>query len=59
MIRRHALHAYRIQFPHPITGEELDLRAPLHADMQALLDLLRRRSRSVVGAGVAEEARSR
>lgn len=44
VIRRHALHAHRIQFPHPITGEELDLRAPLHADMTALLELLRKRS---------------
>jgi 23S rRNA pseudouridine1911/1915/1917 synthase len=43
VIRRHALHAHRIQLPHPITGEELDLRAPLPADMRALLAHLRAR----------------
>ncbi len=42
-IRRHALHAARIQFPHPITGEELDLTAPLPADMRALIEHLRGR----------------
>ena len=43
VIRRHALHAHRVQLPHPITGEELDLRAPLPADMRALVDFLRAR----------------
>jgi hypothetical protein len=43
ILRRHALHAHRIQFPHPVTGEELDLRAPLPDDMRLLLDHLRNR----------------
>ncbi|HEY4012687.1 MAG TPA: RluA family pseudouridine synthase [Polyangiaceae bacterium] len=30
---RHALHAARLQLPHPITGEPLDLAAPFPADM--------------------------
>lgn len=44
VIRRQALHAHRIQFPHPVTGEELDIRAPLPSDMAALLAHLRARS---------------
>lgn len=38
---RQALHAHRIKFPHPITGEEVEYRAPLAKDMQLLLELLR------------------
>jgi 23S rRNA-/tRNA-specific pseudouridylate synthase len=29
---RHLLHAYKISFPHPITGEQISLKAPLPAD---------------------------
>ncbi len=43
ILDRHALHAARIQLPHPITGIELDLRAPLPADMRRLLEHLRER----------------
>jgi 23S rRNA pseudouridine1911/1915/1917 synthase len=32
---RHALHAARIRFPHPGTGEEVDLSAPLPPDLEA------------------------
>ena len=35
-ILRHLLHAYRLSFRHPITREQLDLRAPLPADMLSL-----------------------
>ncbi len=38
LIGRHALHAHRIQFTHPATGESLEFEAPLPADMQSLLD---------------------
>ncbi len=34
---RQALHAYRLAFVHPMTGVPLDVRAPLPADMQAVL----------------------
>ncbi len=34
---RQALHARRLAFTHPITGQALDLRAPLPADMVAAL----------------------
>jgi 23S rRNA pseudouridine1911/1915/1917 synthase len=39
---RHALHAYRLTFAHPLDGRELALEAPLPADF---LDLLARLSR--------------
>jgi 23S rRNA pseudouridine1911/1915/1917 synthase len=33
-ISRQALHSYRMQFPHPITGEPMDFTAPLPDDMR-------------------------
>jgi 23S rRNA pseudouridine1911/1915/1917 synthase len=38
---RQALHAEEIRFAHPVTGERLAVRAPLPADLLALLDALR------------------
>ena len=35
---RQALHAYRLSFPHPTTGEELCLTAPLPSDFRAWVD---------------------
>jgi 23S rRNA pseudouridine1911/1915/1917 synthase len=37
MLRGQALHAYRLAFLHPVTGTPVDLRAPLHDDLAALL----------------------
>lgn len=37
---RHGLHCYRMQIPHPITGEELDLKAALPPDMAAIVATL-------------------
>jgi 23S rRNA pseudouridine1911/1915/1917 synthase len=37
LIARHALHAFRIRFQHPLSDEELEFEAPLPADMEALL----------------------
>lgn len=37
LITRHALHAYRLQFTHPFTHEEITVENPLPADMQKLL----------------------
>ncbi|MDR7519013.1 MAG: RluA family pseudouridine synthase, partial [Armatimonadota bacterium] len=42
-LRRQALHAHRLAFAHPETGEEMDLTAPLPADMEDALALLRAR----------------
>jgi 23S rRNA pseudouridine1911/1915/1917 synthase len=38
--RRQALHACRLQFAHPVTGQAMDLRAPLPADFHGLLAAL-------------------
>lgn len=35
---RHALHAQALAFPHPHSGQMLKIRAPLPADMQAVVD---------------------
>lgn len=39
-IDRQALHAYRLSFTHPLSGELLALEAPLPADMQELISKL-------------------
>lgn len=36
-IQRQALHAYTLNFPHPRSGETIELKAPLPKDMQLLL----------------------
>ena len=40
VIGRHALHAYRLTFPHPETGERIRITAPLHEDFLQALDAL-------------------
>ncbi len=35
---RHALHAARIRFPHPVTGAEVAFESPLPPDLRAFLD---------------------
>ena len=37
-IGRHALHAARLSFPHPRTGERINAASPLWADMQKLVE---------------------
>jgi 23S rRNA pseudouridine1911/1915/1917 synthase len=39
-LKRQALHAYRLAFEHPVTGEALEFRAPLPADLAAALGSL-------------------
>ncbi|GIW98249.1 MAG: pseudouridine synthase [Pirellulaceae bacterium] len=41
LLERHALHAHRLRFPHPITGEVLEIVSPLPDDMQRVLACLR------------------
>jgi 23S rRNA pseudouridine1911/1915/1917 synthase len=41
VIARCALHAWTLEFTHPSTNERVKFEAPLPADMQKLLDLLR------------------
>ena len=40
LIDRQALHAHRIAFDHPATGQRIELTAPVPDDIQALLDAL-------------------
>lgn len=37
-MQRQALHAFRLAFAHPVTGEAMEFRAPLPGDMQQALD---------------------
>ena len=39
--RRQALHAWRLQLSHPLTGEDMVWQAPLPDDLHTLLDVLR------------------
>jgi 23S rRNA pseudouridine1911/1915/1917 synthase len=39
--RRQALHASRLRFAHPLSGESVEFRAPLPSDMRQLLDVLK------------------
>jgi 23S rRNA pseudouridine1911/1915/1917 synthase len=38
---RQFLHAARLAFPHPLTGEQVDISSPLPADLEAALELAR------------------
>jgi 23S rRNA pseudouridine1911/1915/1917 synthase len=40
-LTRPALHAARLAFTHPVTGERLSFESPLPADLQSLLIVLR------------------
>ena len=40
-VPRQFLHAHRLGFKHPLTGERLELESPLPADLVAVVDLLR------------------
>ena len=42
-LRGQALHAFRLSFDHPTSGERLRFEAPMPADMAALLSWLRGR----------------
>jgi 23S rRNA pseudouridine1911/1915/1917 synthase len=39
-LNRQALHAWRLAFPHPVTGTRIDVTAPIPTDLQQLLDEL-------------------
>ena len=39
-IGRQALHAARLHFPHPVTGEIIDISSPLPADLRELIKVL-------------------
>ncbi|MFT5080371.1 MAG: 23S rRNA pseudouridine1911/1915/1917 synthase [Gammaproteobacteria bacterium] len=41
-VARHLLHAFRLTFSHPVTGERVSFEAPLPEDMQQTLEILRK-----------------
>lgn len=41
IIDRQALHAHRLQFNHPVTGEELEFVAPIPEDIMKLIDAVK------------------
>jgi 23S rRNA pseudouridine1911/1915/1917 synthase len=41
LLNRQGLHAHRLEFTHPITGQAIALHAELPRDMQSVVDLLR------------------
>ena len=43
-LKRQALHAHTLGFDHPVTNERLTLSAPMPADMQRLVDALRKKA---------------
>ena len=45
VLQRQALHAHRIRFDHPTTNKRMEIVAPLPADMQHVLDVLRQESK--------------
>ena len=40
-LRRQFLHAARLAFPHPVTGERVETESPLPADLEAALERVR------------------
>ncbi len=40
LLARQALHAYRLSFVHPETGQPIEITAPIPADMQSVVDAL-------------------
>lgn len=56
-VDRQALHAWRLAFAHPRTGRRLRLEAPIPADLQRALDLLRDAFPAPGASGPAPAAR--
>lgn len=46
LLSRHALHAHRLSFAHPVSGEAMTVEAPLPADMERFLEVLRSSDKS-------------
>jgi 23S rRNA pseudouridine1911/1915/1917 synthase len=57
--RRQALHAWALGFVHPATGEWLECRAPLPADLEQLLAHLRREARAAERADMVPHSERR
>lgn len=55
---RQALHAARLALAHPLTGQQLEWQAPLPADMQSLLAVLREDARADTDARAQHDPRA-
>jgi 23S rRNA pseudouridine1911/1915/1917 synthase len=55
VIVRQALHAWKLEIDHPKTGVRLHLSAPLHKDMENLVEMLREYRRISGGAGESKK----
>jgi 23S rRNA pseudouridine1911/1915/1917 synthase len=40
VLERQALHARRIEFTHPLSGQRITLESPIPADIQGVIDIL-------------------
>ncbi len=49
VLRRHALHSWKLAFAHPRTGAPMAFEAPIPSDFEAALEILRGRSRQETG----------
>ena len=58
-LARQALHAARLSFRHPTTGERMEVTAPLPEDMQTLLERLRQTGAGGLGLGAGGRTRRR
>jgi len=52
LLPRQALHAARLAFAHPVTGQPIEIQSPLPADLRALLEELGFSDRMVAACGV-------
>jgi 23S rRNA pseudouridine1911/1915/1917 synthase len=48
-VKRQMLHAHKIRFRHPVTGESVEFTAPMPDDMARILDYLRHINREIRG----------
>jgi 23S rRNA pseudouridine1911/1915/1917 synthase len=56
---RQALHAARLAFEHPVSGKRVEAVAPTPADMQQLLDVLKRDQKQAEANAPAAKNRSK
>ncbi len=55
ILMRQALHAFRISFVHPATGDTVEYSAPLAKDLELVLELLRKYKPQVSSAKPAKK----
>ena len=56
---RHALHAHRLSFPHPVTKQTVTVESPLPADITAYIDALRTGRRDAAQSSDEDDSSTR